>query len=383
MGKYNERDRLDDLLSYQIVDTPPEEELDEFTEMASLFCETPVSLITLIDEGTQWFKARKGIDMDCIPRKDSFCQHTLDKPNKILVVNDLSKDDRFKDNPFVAGEPKARFYAGIPLVTPKGNVLGTLCVIDFKTRSFSLDQQRALQVLAHKTMEVIETRKRILEQGRLIGLGKKRLKNLTENLPIGIFQLSTDAKGVSVFDFVNEAFLEMHQVTEVPTPEMIFQKIHPEDLMLYKNSFEESRSVLSQWSVEYRILINDKTFWFQLKANPEKSANGGVLWYGNIQDITDQIEYMNGMGQVVFDLSHVLRGPVTRLLGLSKLIEEETVESKNMQEYIKFVKDQVNQLETFTRVLNENYQNKLNSITEKSGRPIDDSHYFVSKENIG
>jgi len=381
MGKYNERDRLDDLYSYQIIDTPPEEELDEFAEMASLFCEAPVSLITLIDDKTQWFKAKKGIGMDCIPRKDSFCQYALDKPNKILVVNDLSKDERFKDNPFVAGEPKARFYAGMPLVTPKGNVLGTLCVIDFKTRSFPIGQQRALQVLAHKAMEIIETRKRILEQGRLIGLGKKRLKNLTENLPVGIFQLNTDANGVSSFEFVNEAFLEMHQITEAPTPEIVFHKIHPDDLKMYKNSFENSRLSLSQWSIEYRTVINKKICWFLLKANPEKTEDGNVLWYGNVQDITNQIEYLNGMGQIAFDLSHVLRGPVARLLGLSKLIEEDSLESKHLHKYVQYIKDQVKQLEALTRELNENYQVKLNNISEKAGRTIDTDFYYSEQKN--
>lgn len=153
--------RLKELNSYQILDSSPDNELDELTEIASLVCEVPISLITMIDENRQWFKSNKGLNVNETLRKDSFCQHTLHKPKEVLIITDSLKDERFKNNPLVEGAPNIRFYAGAPLETPNGNVLGTLCVIDSKPKNISEKQQRVLQILAKKAMDYLNTRKLI------------------------------------------------------------------------------------------------------------------------------------------------------------------------------------------------------------------------------
>ena len=115
----NEQNRLQELKSYKILDTLPEKELDELAEIASVICDTPISLVSFIDEKRQWFKARKGIEAQETPREDAFCQHTLQTPKEVLVVNDPLNDERFKNNPLVLGNPHIRFYAGAPLETPR------------------------------------------------------------------------------------------------------------------------------------------------------------------------------------------------------------------------------------------------------------------------
>ena len=115
-------DRIKDVNSFQILDTPAETLLDEITELASIIFKTPISLITILDTKRQWFKSNKGISVCETKIEDSFCQHSLDKPNEVLVVKDALKDERFTNNNLVINEPKIRFYAGAPLVTKDNNV---------------------------------------------------------------------------------------------------------------------------------------------------------------------------------------------------------------------------------------------------------------------
>ena len=102
----NEKARLNALMTYKILDTVPEKDFDDITKLAAEICQTPISIISLIDENRQWFKSKVGIDgIDQTSRIDSFCAHAINEPNVPLVVADTRKDERFFDNPFVIGEP--------------------------------------------------------------------------------------------------------------------------------------------------------------------------------------------------------------------------------------------------------------------------------------
>jgi GAF domain-containing protein len=154
----NEARRLKVLWQYEVLDTVPEEIFDDLSELAGAICEAPISLISLVDESRQWFKARTGIDTQETSRDISFCAHAILQPG-LFIVPDASLDDRFKDNPLVTGEPKVRFYAGAPLVTPDGNALGTLCVLDKVPRELRPEQLRALQLLARIVITQLELRR--------------------------------------------------------------------------------------------------------------------------------------------------------------------------------------------------------------------------------
>jgi GAF domain-containing protein len=162
----NESRRLKVLWQYDVLDTVPEEMFDDLTELAASICSAPISLISLVDEKRQWFKSSRGVDVDEMERDISFCGHAICQPDLFIVSNAI-KDARFKRNPLVTGEPKIRFYAGAPLVTPDGHALGTLCVLDRKPRKLSLSQQRALTLLARVVMTQLELRRHSLELARL------------------------------------------------------------------------------------------------------------------------------------------------------------------------------------------------------------------------
>ena len=166
---HNEISRLKALQEYKVMDTLPEQAYDNFTKLASMICNTPIALITLLDEERQWFKSRIGLERNEIPREDAICNHTIIMTDNILVVSDAAHDPRFVNNPLVALEPNIRFYAGVSLVTSSGEALGTICVMDDKPRGITQEQLDALQVLSREVMGQFELRRSIstLEQSML------------------------------------------------------------------------------------------------------------------------------------------------------------------------------------------------------------------------
>lgn len=164
----NEPERQAALASYQILDTPAEDAFDEIVRLAAAICETPMSLVTLVDAQRVWFKARIGIaDPECA-REIGFCSFTIADPKTTLVIADMQQDPRFVDNPLVTQEPHIRFYVGVPLVTDEGLALGTLCVLDYVPRQLSVTQYQTLQVLAHQVVMQLEQRRQIRTLNEMI-----------------------------------------------------------------------------------------------------------------------------------------------------------------------------------------------------------------------
>ncbi|MBW4891327.1 GAF domain-containing sensor histidine kinase [Mucilaginibacter sp. HMF5004] len=153
----NEDKRLQDVYRSQLLDTPEETEFDEIVQLASDLCNTPISLITILDTERQWFKAKVGLDATETTREVSFCGHAI-LQDELFEIPDALKDIRFSDNPLVTGGPEIRFYAGMPLVTESGSRLGTLCVIDSAPRVLTERQRFALKVLAGNVIKVAELR---------------------------------------------------------------------------------------------------------------------------------------------------------------------------------------------------------------------------------
>lgn len=164
----DEQARLAALQRYRILDTEPEQRFDDLTLLASQICDTPISLITLIDSDRQWFKSRVGLDVEETSRGVAFCAHAIRQPG-IMQVSDAAGDARFRDNPFVTGEPNIRFYAGAPLITPDGHALGTLCVIDVKPRHLSDGQLRALDALRRQVESQLELKRNLDELAAALG----------------------------------------------------------------------------------------------------------------------------------------------------------------------------------------------------------------------
>lgn len=158
----NESKRLKVLWQYEVLDTVPEEVFDDLTELAARICEAPIALISLVDEKRQWFKSKVGVSVSETSRDLSFCAYAITQSD-LFIVPDATRDQRFANNPLVTSDPKIRFYAGAPLITPDGHALGTLCVIDKVPRELRLEQKQALRILARHVVSQLELRRRSCE----------------------------------------------------------------------------------------------------------------------------------------------------------------------------------------------------------------------------
>ncbi len=153
----DDRARLQALYDLDLLDTPSELEFNQVVTLAAEICKTPISLVSLVDDHRQWFKAAVGLAVKETPRDLSFCGHAIQQPH-LFIVEDATADERFFDNPLVEGEPGIRFYAGMPLRSPDGHSMGTLSVIDTVPRSLSESQRSALMVLANQLEARMEVR---------------------------------------------------------------------------------------------------------------------------------------------------------------------------------------------------------------------------------
>jgi transcriptional regulator with GAF, ATPase, and Fis domain len=153
-----ENKRLKALYQYNILDTLPEQVFDDITYLASYICESPIALISLVDEKRQWFKSKHRFNISETARDVSFCAHAI-YDSKPFVVRDATKDERFARNPLVTSDPNIRFYAGAPLITSDGHALGTLCVIDHKSREISPKQLKALKALSRQVIQLLDERR--------------------------------------------------------------------------------------------------------------------------------------------------------------------------------------------------------------------------------
>ena len=196
----DELDRLAELKNYGILDTEPEAAFNDMVKLANYICQTPIAVISLVDENRQWFKAIEGLDAKETSRDVAFCAHAI-LQDETMIVPDALLDERFNDNPLVIGGPKIRFYAGVPLETPDGHHLGTLCVIDREPRELTQEQLKALSTLTNNIMAHLNLR-----------LSHKNIRQYVDELQLAasIFESASEAMIVTDPDnniiTVNPAF---------------------------------------------------------------------------------------------------------------------------------------------------------------------------------
>ena len=217
----DETERLKALARYQILDSLPEQDFDDITLLASHVCGAPIALISLIDEGRQWFKSKIGLTESQTPRDIAFCAHGI-LQSDFFEVRDAQMDERFSTNPLVTGDPKIRFYAGAPLVSPDGHTLGMLCVNDVVPRELTPTQKAALQALSRQAVAQMELRRTLADRGRsemALKESELRYHSLFENMLEGYAYCRTHFDNDELIDFtyldVNSAFGRLTGLKEV------------------------------------------------------------------------------------------------------------------------------------------------------------------------
>jgi signal transduction histidine kinase len=153
----HEEQRLSELYRYSILDTPSESAFDDLAKLAAFICTTPISFVSLVDTDRMWFKAKVGLSVDEIPRTDGFGFSAI-LGEEFRMISDAQADETLSSHPLFASDPKIRFYAGVPLVTPRGFRIGTLCVADTRPRTLTAEQSAALATLARTVVTQLELR---------------------------------------------------------------------------------------------------------------------------------------------------------------------------------------------------------------------------------
>jgi signal transduction histidine kinase len=214
----NEAERLRALRSYGILDTAVEPSFDDITRIASYVSQTPISIISLVDEGRQWFKSEIGVGVRQTAMDSSICAHAI-LEHSFFEIEDVSKDPRFDANPLVTDNPHVRFYAGALLRTPDGLPLGTVCVLDDKPRVLTPEQRDVLAALARQVMSQMEFRRALLlserlqrNVGRLMAVAGHDLKQPLQVMVMAIDRIRgklTDEKDRERLGYAIDAGLRM------------------------------------------------------------------------------------------------------------------------------------------------------------------------------
>ncbi|MGJ3249652.1 MAG: GAF domain-containing protein [Elainellaceae cyanobacterium] len=214
----NELARLEKLYEYQILDTSPEDAFDDLTHLAAQICNVPIALVSIVDTNRQWFKSKVGLETTETCREVAFCNYTICQTD-ILIVPDAAVDSRFSQNPLVKSNPRIRFYAGTPLITPTGYTLGSLCVIDHVPRELTPEQISALQALGRQVVTQLELRRNLIELSRATA-ARERVEETLCRYTVQLQQaLDYESKLKRITDKVRDS-LDANQILETAVLEL-------------------------------------------------------------------------------------------------------------------------------------------------------------------
>ena len=284
--------------SYELLDTAPEKDFDDITQLAVDLLEAPIAAVTIVDEHRQWFKSAVGLAVRETSRDISFCTHTIqyDTP---FIVNDALLDARFEQNPLVLGEPHIRFYAGIPLINPEGIALGSFCLIDRKPRRLSAEQIELLKALARHVMALFELRlqrnrlRHSLHErdaiGRQLGEYAAHLAEAQRIARVGSWRLCMDEDRLSWSEQVYRIF-GLPPTADGVALEVFFSYVHPDDRAALQAAHERMLAGGQAVDIEHRIVRPDGEIRYVhelAEMRLEQPGNRRVLC-GTVQDISER-----------------------------------------------------------------------------------------------
>ncbi|MEO8278843.1 MAG: PAS domain S-box protein [Ideonella sp.] len=281
----NETERLSKLRGLMVLDSAPEPIFDNLVQMASQICATPIALLTLVDEGRQWFKAQTGLpELRQTPRDQAFWADPAAANEKVFEIADATLDDRFMANPMVTGEPHIRFYAGAPLILPTGEWIGALCVIDRQARTLSPSQSDLLSQLAKIATDALLMRRDLIER-ELSARSLAFMKRTGRVAGVGGWEISLPSRELTWSD-------EARRIYEVADG---FQPTLQEAIGFYSPAVRGEIQACVQraietgqgWETEWPLVTaRGRSIWIRAVSEVQTRNGQTVRIVGAIQDIT-------------------------------------------------------------------------------------------------
>lgn len=292
---FESKERLESLQSLVLMDSPPEKEYDAITELAAIICDCPIALISLVGEERQFFKSHHGLEIDQTPIEVSFCAKAIQSEKDIFMVNDAREETAFSTNPLVTGNPNIVFYAGVPLTGPKGEILGTLSVIDRKPRKLDDLHKKALKSLANQVIQLFELRKSkmLLQETQMESKTEAmRLHNVIEATRVGTWEWHIQTGEV----IINERWAEIggYTLKELQPIEegTWFKLIHPEDKDISRSIIQDCfEKKIDYYDIECRMLHKDgHIVWINDRGKITSWSEDGkpLIMSGTHTDITER-----------------------------------------------------------------------------------------------
>lgn len=286
-----EAERLASLRASGLFGTEPEPAFDDVARLAAELWDTPMGLVSLVDEGRIWFKASHGADGEReTPRTGSFCDITLRSTSPFVVV-DATEDPRFAGNEMVGREGGIRFYAGVPVGPSPGVVWGSLCVLDTRPRRPEGRELERLRLLGRQISNEMRLRLAAREQAvkaeRMLRRLETRMRQQSDSLPFIVWTATADG----TVDYANRrlqdyAGLASDQNLGKNWP----STVHPEDLPGTLEIWGQAVREGTPYETRFRLRRTDGVYrWFQVQAAPIRDAEGRIsLWYGIAVDVEEQ-----------------------------------------------------------------------------------------------
>ncbi|WP_158287579.1 sensor histidine kinase [Falsiroseomonas bella] len=318
-----EAERLAALHRYHILDTPDEEPFNRVALLARDLFDTPIALVSFIDEERQWFKARVGLSVQQTPREWAFCTHAIASGEDVFVVPDARQDPRFADNPLVTDAPSIRFYAAAPLRTPDGFNLGTVCVISDKPRpeGISAVQRRWLGTLAGLASDELELRLQA-RRAREAAEAEARLRRAQEAAGVVAFEVSGPPARLhgtirGLLGLLRDAPLELHGQRLLAAGA---DRARLEELALHMARED------GEIAAEFRALREgDETRWVQLRGEVRHEAGPSAAWRvaGLLQDVTERRRADERQELMTRELDHRAKNALAVVLAALRLTPRE------------------------------------------------------------